>query len=57
MKLTLQILGPGRAKSKTLAQFTEQAAKDLGLEFALEKIADLQQMVSFSVMAPRLFQH
>jgi small redox-active disulfide protein 2 len=49
--MKLQILGPGCPKCKTLAHFTEEAAKDLGLDFTLEKITGLQQMVSFGVMA------
>ena len=50
MKPTLQILGPGCAKCKALAQFTEQAAKELGLDCTLEKITDFKQMMSFGVM-------
>ena len=50
MKVTLQILGPGCGRCQTLAQFAEQAAKDLGLDFKIEKITNLQQMVSLGVM-------
>jgi thiol-disulfide isomerase/thioredoxin len=31
MSMQLLVVGPGCAKCKTLAQFTEQAAKDLGI--------------------------
>ena len=47
---TLLILGPGCAKCNTLAQFTEQAAEELGLEYQLEKVSDLKQIMSLGVM-------
>ncbi len=46
----LQILGPGCARCKNLAAATEQAAKTLGLEYQLEKVTDLNQIMSFGVM-------
>ena len=46
----LQILGTGCAKCANLAAATEQAAQALGLEYQLEKVTDLQQIMSFGVM-------
>ena len=47
---TFLILGTGCAKCNTLAQFTEQAAKELGLEYQLEKVTDLKQIMALGVM-------
>jgi small redox-active disulfide protein 2 len=46
----LQILGTGCAKCKKLAENTEAAAKELGLEYALEKVTDINQIMAFGVM-------
>lgn len=46
----LQILGTGCAKCAHLADATERAARSLGLEYRLEKVTDLQQIMSFGVM-------
>jgi small redox-active disulfide protein 2 len=46
----IQILGTGCAKCANLAAATEQAAKSIGLEYQLEKVTDLQQILTFGVM-------
>lgn len=46
----LQILGPGCVRCTNLAAVTEQAADTLGLEYRLEKVTDLQQIMAFGVM-------
>jgi len=48
--MKLQILGTGCAKCKALTQATEQAAQALGLPYELEKVTDLNQIMSFGVM-------
>jgi small redox-active disulfide protein 2 len=48
--MKLQILGTGCAKCNALTQATEQAAQTLGLQYELEKVTDLNQMMSFGVM-------
>jgi small redox-active disulfide protein 2 len=48
---TLQILGTGCAKCRRLTEHTEQAAKALRLEYRLEKVTDIDQIVAFGVMA------
>lgn len=51
----LQILGPGCPKCEELAKRTEGAAQSLGLEYELEKVKDLNQMMSMGVfMTPAL---
>jgi small redox-active disulfide protein 2 len=46
----LQILGTGCIRCKDLAAATEEAAKTLGLDYEMEKVTDLQQIMSFGVM-------
>jgi small redox-active disulfide protein 2 len=46
----IQILGIGCAKCKTLAEHTEKAAKDLGLDCAIEKVTDIKEIMKFGVM-------
>jgi small redox-active disulfide protein 2 len=48
--MKLQILGTGCAKCNALMQATEKAAQTLGLQYELEKITDLQRIMSFGVM-------
>jgi len=46
----LQILGTGCPKCKKLAENAEAAAKALGIEFAIEKITDINEIMKFGVM-------
>ena len=46
----LQILGSGCAKCSELADRTQTAATALGLEYAMEKVSDLKEIMSFGVM-------
>jgi small redox-active disulfide protein 2 len=46
----LLILGPGCPKCTELARRTEEAAKSLGADYALEKVTDLKEIMSFGVM-------
>jgi len=46
----LQILGTGCAKCANLAAATEQAANSLGLEYQIEKVTDLKEIMTFGVM-------
>jgi small redox-active disulfide protein 2 len=48
--MKLQILGTGCAKCNALAAATEQAAQSLGLQYELEKVTDLNRIMSFGVM-------
>ncbi|MDY0094438.1 MAG: thioredoxin family protein [Candidatus Vecturithrix sp.] len=52
---TLQILGTGCPKCKKLAEQTEAVAKALGIEYELEKVTDINRIMSFGVaMTPAL---
>ena len=46
----LQILGTGCPKCKKLAENTETAAKALGIEYVIEKITDINEIMKFGVM-------
>ena len=46
----LQILGTGCPKCKKLAENTEAAAKALGMEYAIEKVTDINEIMKFGVM-------
>ena len=48
--MKIQILGTGCAKCNALTMATEQAAQSLGLQYELEKITDLQRIMSFGIM-------
>ena len=48
--MKIQILGPGCAKCTKLAENAVSAAKELGVEYELEKISDINQIMAFGVM-------
>ena len=48
--MKIQILGTGCPKCEQLAKATETAAKELGLDYNLEKITELEQIIAFGVM-------
>ena len=46
----LQILGTGCPKCRTLAANTEAAARALGLEYEMEKVTDIAEIMKFGIM-------
>ena len=46
----IQILGTGCGKCEKLAENARQAAETLGLDYQIEKVTDLNQIMSFGVM-------
>jgi small redox-active disulfide protein 2 len=50
MMKKLQILGTGCPKCNDLAAKTEQAAKELGIDYELVKVSDINDIMSFGVM-------
>jgi small redox-active disulfide protein 2 len=46
----IQILGTGCPKCKKLAENAEEAAKDLGIEYSLEKVTQINDIMKFGVM-------
>ena len=47
----IQILGTGCPKCKKLAEFTETAAKELGIEYEIEKVTKISDIMKFGVMS------
>jgi len=48
--MKIQILGPGCSKCKQLMVNAETAAKALGLDYEIEKISDINDIMGFGVM-------
>ena len=46
----LQILGTGCPKCKKLAENTEAAAKALAIEYEIQKITNINEIMTFGVM-------
>ncbi len=46
----IQILGTGCPKCKKLAENAEAAAKELGVEYQIEKITEINEIMKFGVM-------
>ncbi|MBN1125034.1 MAG: TM0996/MTH895 family glutaredoxin-like protein [Sedimentisphaerales bacterium] len=46
----IQILGTGCPKCKKLAENAESAAKDLGIEYELEKVTQINDIMKMGVM-------
>ena len=46
----IQILGTGCPKCKKLAENAEAAAKALGIEYEIEKVTDINEIMKFGVM-------
>ncbi len=49
--MEIKILGTGCSKCQKLTEATELAAKELGLSYNLEKVTDLEKIMSYSVMS------
>ncbi len=48
--MKIQILGTGCARCDALMKATERAAQSLGVQYELEKVTDLKQIMAFGVM-------
>jgi len=46
----LQVLGTGCPKCIKLTQQAEAAARELGIEYEIEKVTDIERILSFGVM-------
>ena len=46
----IQILGTGCPKCRKLAENAEAAAEELGIEYEMEKVTDINDIMSFGVM-------
>lgn len=45
----IQILGTGCPKCKKLAENAKMAANDLGLDYILEKVTDINEIMKFKI--------
>ena len=48
--MKIQILGTGCPKCNKLTETAEAAAKELGIDYDLEKVTDIEQILSFGIM-------
>jgi len=48
--MQVRILGTGCAKCHKLTEQTEAAARAMGLDYQIEKVTDLQQIMGYGVM-------
>jgi small redox-active disulfide protein 2 len=46
----IQILGTGCPKCKALTQNAETAAKEMGIEYQIEKVTEINEIMKFGVM-------
>jgi small redox-active disulfide protein 2 len=46
----IQVLGPGCDLCRNLAENADAAARSLGIEYTLEKVIDLDQIMLFDVL-------
>jgi small redox-active disulfide protein 2 len=46
----IQVLGPGCANCNKLAENAEQAAQEMGIEYELEKVTEIEKMVALGVL-------
>jgi len=49
--MDLKILGTGCAKCKKLEEVTKSAADQLGVDYTIEKVTDIEKIMSYSVMS------
>lgn len=49
--MRLQILGMGCQKCAVLSERVEQAARELGIDYELQKVTDAEQIARFGVMS------
>jgi len=48
--MKLQILGTGCPKCRKLTENAEAAARELGVEYTVEKVTDINEIMKFGVM-------
>lgn len=49
--VTLRVLGMGCQKCQVLSERTEQAARELGLDYRLDKITEIEDIAHYGVMS------
>jgi small redox-active disulfide protein 2 len=48
---TIQVLGPGCAKCRVLFEHVDRAARELGLDYTIEKVTDMAAILGHGVMS------
>lgn len=48
--MKIHVLGPGCVKCTQLAETVATAAKELGIDYEMEKVTDFNRIMSFGVM-------
>lgn len=48
--MKIQVLGTGCPKCEQLARLADEVASESGLDYVLEKVTDVQEIISFGVM-------
>ncbi len=51
MTTKLQILGTGCPKCRLLTEHAERAARELGLDYELEKVTEIEKIFEFGIVA------
>lgn len=49
--MEIKILGTGCPKCKKLTEVTEEVAKEMGIQYNLEKVTEVDKIMSYSVMS------
>ena len=49
--MNIKILGTGCSKCKKLEANTKEAVKELGIDASIEKVEDIQEIMSYGVMS------
>lgn len=49
--MKIQILGTGCPKCEKMALLAEESAKELGLDYEIEKVTDIMKILDFGVMS------
>lgn len=49
--MEIKVLGSGCANCNKLEKIVEEAAKELGIMDGIQKVSDLQEMISYGVMS------
>ncbi len=52
--MEIKILGPGCANCHTMEQLATTAVKELGIEAKIEKIADIPEIMKYTMSTPGL---
>ncbi|MCK5833176.1 TM0996/MTH895 family glutaredoxin-like protein [bacterium] len=48
--MKIQVLGAGCPKCKALAKLVEEVVSEMGIEFELEKVTDISEIIAIGVM-------